>query len=338
MAIDPNKAVGAVIAGGEASWNRDQVILYHLGIGAGNPPTDARELSYTYEKDLRVIPSFGVIPVFSSLAGIAAVPGLAVVTKGYEALTYQLVVEINHRRKDLADLKVRQAIAHAIDRDFVVKTIFLGYAATATGPVPKNAPEFYTGDVPTYDFSVDKANALLDEAGHPRGANGVRFQLRLLPAPWFDQTRQFGDYLRQALRAVGIDAVIVNNDPAAHLKAVYTDHAFDLAIGSPVYRNDPAISTTILYQGGLPPGVPFANQFGYNNPAMNDLIASAATELDEGARARKYYAFQKLAEADQPLIMVAEFTFTTVARDGLHNVANNPRWATSHWADAWLAG
>jgi acyl dehydratase len=77
MAIDPNKALGATIAGGEASWTRDQIILYHLGIGAGNPPTDARELSYTYEKDLRVIPSFGVIPVFPALGGIATVPGLA---------------------------------------------------------------------------------------------------------------------------------------------------------------------------------------------------------------------------------------------------------------------
>ena len=66
------------------------------------------------------------------------------VTKGYEALTYQLVVEINHRRKELADLKVRQAIAHAIDKDFVVKTIFLGYAKPATGPVPQNDKQFYT--------------------------------------------------------------------------------------------------------------------------------------------------------------------------------------------------
>jgi acyl dehydratase len=77
MAIDPKKALGAQIAGGEGSWNRDQVILYHLGIGAGVPPTDARELSYTYEKNLKVMPSFGVIPVFGSLGGIASVPGLA---------------------------------------------------------------------------------------------------------------------------------------------------------------------------------------------------------------------------------------------------------------------
>ncbi|TIQ24028.1 MAG: ABC transporter substrate-binding protein, partial [Mesorhizobium sp.] len=69
---------------------------------------------------------------------------------------------------------------------------------------------------------------------------------KLLPAPYFNETKQFGDYLRQALAAIGVDAEIVNNDSAAHIKAVYTDHAFDLAVGPPVFRGDPAISTTIL--------------------------------------------------------------------------------------------
>ncbi|TIP33623.1 MAG: ABC transporter substrate-binding protein, partial [Mesorhizobium sp.] len=203
------------------------------------------------------------------------VPGLKVITKGYEGLTYQLVVEINHRRKELADLKVRQAIAHAIDKDFVVKTIFLGYAATATGPVPKSDPQFYTADVPTYPFDVAKANALLDEAGYKRADDGKRFALKLLPAPYFNETKQFGDYLRQALAAIGIDAEIVNNDSAAHIKAVYTDHAFDLAVGPPVFRGDPAISTTILVQSGIPDGVPFSNQGGYKNADLDALIVKA---------------------------------------------------------------
>ncbi|WP_292661234.1 ABC transporter substrate-binding protein, partial [Mesorhizobium sp.] len=77
--------------------------------------------------------AFSAVPL-ADLDRISKVPGLKVITKGYEGLTYQLVVEINHRRKELADLKVRQAIAHAIDKDFVVKTVFLGYAAAATGP------------------------------------------------------------------------------------------------------------------------------------------------------------------------------------------------------------
>jgi acyl dehydratase len=53
------------------------VILYHLGVGAGVPATDANELEYTYEKSLKVLPSFGVVPVFSSMgASLFNVDGL----------------------------------------------------------------------------------------------------------------------------------------------------------------------------------------------------------------------------------------------------------------------
>lgn len=77
MPIDPKQALGAELAGGEASWDADKIILYHLGIGAGVPATDPRELSYTYEQGLKVIPSFGVIPVFGSLMGLGSVPGMS---------------------------------------------------------------------------------------------------------------------------------------------------------------------------------------------------------------------------------------------------------------------
>jgi len=76
MPIDPNKARGARLADGESSYDRDAVILYHLGVGAGVPATDPKELEYTYEKHLKVLPSFAVIPAFGSMGGIASVPGL----------------------------------------------------------------------------------------------------------------------------------------------------------------------------------------------------------------------------------------------------------------------
>jgi len=76
MPIDPSKALGAELGGGTSEWNQDQVILYHLGVGAGVPPTDPGELEYTYEKNLKVLPSFGVIPVFGSMGGLANVPGM----------------------------------------------------------------------------------------------------------------------------------------------------------------------------------------------------------------------------------------------------------------------
>jgi peptide/nickel transport system substrate-binding protein len=69
---------------------------------------------------------------------------------------------------------------------------------------------------------------------------------------------------------------------------------------------------------------------------MDDIIAKAAATVDPAQRAALYRDFQKLAGAEQPIVHVAEFTFITVARTSVRNVANNPRWATSHWADTWL--
>ncbi len=280
--------------------------------------------------------AFSAVPL-TDMARLDAIDGVSVIPGGYEGITYHITVEINHRREELANPLVRQALRHAIDTDFLVDVVFLGFATPSTGPVPSSAADFYTDDVPTYDFDPARAESLLDEAGYPRGADGTRFSLRLRPAPWFAQTRDTGDYVRQALQEVGIAVELVTADPGGHIRAVYTEHDFDLAIGSPVWRNDPAISTTILFRGGQPAGVPFANQYGYDDPEMNALIDAAATELDRDARVALYHDFQRKVAEDLPILNLVDFTFITVARDELQNVANNPRWATSSWADTWIA-
>ena len=78
MPIDPSKARGAKLPDSEASYTQDQVILYHLGlgIGAGSAQTDPKQLEYTYEKDLKVLPSFAVIPAFGAMGGLANIPGM----------------------------------------------------------------------------------------------------------------------------------------------------------------------------------------------------------------------------------------------------------------------
>ncbi len=76
MPIDPKQALGAAIEGGSFSWDRDRVILYHLGLGAGVPQTDPNELAYTYEANLKVLPSFGVVPAFGSMGRLGALPGM----------------------------------------------------------------------------------------------------------------------------------------------------------------------------------------------------------------------------------------------------------------------
>ena len=77
MPIDVDKILGAELPAATWDWGPDQVILYHLGVGAGVPATDDNELDYTYEARLKVLPSFGVLPVFGMLGGMVGIEGMS---------------------------------------------------------------------------------------------------------------------------------------------------------------------------------------------------------------------------------------------------------------------
>jgi acyl dehydratase len=76
--IDLSAVIGAELAPTVYSWTDDDVILYHLGIGAGDPPTDPHELRYAYEGDLHVLPTYATIPQFSLMMSIAMTDGLEI--------------------------------------------------------------------------------------------------------------------------------------------------------------------------------------------------------------------------------------------------------------------
>lgn len=91
MPIDREKALGARLPEATSTWDERDVILYHLGLGAGNPPTDANELTYTYEGNLKVLPTFGTTLPFEMLAHLGAVDGLdfnfAMLLHGEQSIT-----------------------------------------------------------------------------------------------------------------------------------------------------------------------------------------------------------------------------------------------------------
>lgn len=76
MPLDPEKVRGAELVGPDYSWDPEDIILYNLGIGAGDPVTDPAELKYTYESDLHAVPAFGTIPPFATMMSIDEVEGL----------------------------------------------------------------------------------------------------------------------------------------------------------------------------------------------------------------------------------------------------------------------
>ncbi len=77
MPVDPSRAVGALVGDVTTTWDEDEVMLYHLALGAGRDPVAPGELEYCYEARLKVLPSFGVLPAQATIAGLFNVPGLS---------------------------------------------------------------------------------------------------------------------------------------------------------------------------------------------------------------------------------------------------------------------
>jgi acyl dehydratase len=78
MPIDVARVRGARLPDASGTWDADDVILYHLGIGAGARPTSASELAYLYEARLKVLPTFAVVPAFGALTALLGLDGMDV--------------------------------------------------------------------------------------------------------------------------------------------------------------------------------------------------------------------------------------------------------------------
>jgi acyl dehydratase len=78
VTIDVAALLDATVGPSQFSWNHDDVILYHLGLGAGVPPDDPRELRYVYEIGLQVLPTFAVLPPAPAVAAVLDLPAFCV--------------------------------------------------------------------------------------------------------------------------------------------------------------------------------------------------------------------------------------------------------------------
>ncbi|MFN3853709.1 MAG: ABC transporter substrate-binding protein [Phreatobacter sp.] len=274
----------------------------------------------------------------SDMARLAKDPRFIVSTKGNEGNARTNTLEFNFRRRELADLRVRQAIAHAINVPFFIENFLGDFAKLGTGPIPSVSTDFYPGpNTPQYPYDKARAIRLLDEAGLRPGAGGTRLSLRLLPAPWGEDISLWATFIQQSLGEVGIRVEVVRNDAAGFLRQVYAEHAFDLATGWHQYRNDPAVSTTVWYRSGQPVGAPWTNQWGVADPVLDKIIDDAATEVDPVKRKALYADFVRRANGELMIWMPIEQIFVTTITAKARNHSNTPRWGSSTWHDLWLA-
>ena len=161
---------------------------------------------------------------------IRATPGLQVVTT--DAAPAMDLLFFNLRRKPFDDVRVRRALMMATDRDYLFERAFFKYGNVGTQPF---TPEIAWAVDPNldyrkmYPFDVAKANALLDEAGYKRGADGKRFSASLLV--WSTDYPEFtvaASAIKSMWQAVGVDARVESVERPSLVKRVFTDGDFDL--------------------------------------------------------------------------------------------------------------
>lgn len=222
-----------------------------------------------------------------------------------------LCVDFNLSNEALAKFPVRQALAHAVDRTVIARTVFYGLATPCASPIVPGLAAFHDPTPSPYGFDVRKAEALLEEAGYPRGADRIRLRLRLdYPG---EENRRLADYLRAAFSRIGVSLDTRSNDFGAHVKRVYTDRDFDMQIASMSNLFDPCVGVQRCYWSkNIIRGVPFSNPSGYSNPDADALMEASMTELDNAKRVDMWKQVQRMVIRDIPTLNLVSPDWMTI--------------------------
>ena len=272
----------------------------------------------------------------NDLERLSQLPQLSVETRGYRFLEPLSEIDFNLQHPVLKDGRVREAIAHAIDARVIQRTIAYGYADVSPTPITPASP-YHDAALKPYAFDVAQAEKLLDAAGYPRKAGGVRFTLTHDYLPYGDLYRRQADYVKSALARVGIAVTIRTQDLPAYLKRIYTDRDFDFSVNGMSNLFDPVVGVARLYTtDNFRPGVPFTNGSHYSNPEIDRLFAQAAQETDETKRRQSFSQIQRILERDLPDLNLVSPQYVTVYARSVHDATTSPDGTAASFANVWL--
>lgn len=266
-------------------------------------------------------------------------PNLKVTTQGYEALGPINYLNINLRDAPLNDIRVRQAIAHAIDKEFIVGKLHHGLSVRLDGPLHHANPLYDAKALKLYRLDLDRANQLLDAAGHPRGRDGTRFQLTLdIPTFNTDSTQLVAEYLKPQLKKIGIDIVLRRSTDLADWANRVGNWNYQLTMDSSWNYPDPAIGVNRLFVCENIKKAIWTDTEGYCNERVDRLLTNGTTELDRQKRQDDYSQFQSIVTDELPFIWTNEEPYTTLYSPKLRNLPLGVWGALAPWDDmAWAA-
>ena len=213
----------------------------------------------------------------------------------------EAILAMNERRRPFSDPRVREAIAHAIDRGAIIDGAMFGYGT----PIGTHFAPHHPAYVDLTEISAhdpDRSRALLAEAGLPDG-----FETTLkLPPPSY--ARRGGEIVAAQLREVGIEARIENVEWAQWLEEVFTGHDYDLSLVAHTEPLDIGIYADPDYY------------FGYDSPEMQALMDRLAETADEQGRTAILRDAQRLIAEDFANAYLFQLPSLNVVREGVEGI------------------
>ena len=200
------------------------------------------------------------------------------------------------------DKRVRMAMSHAFNADRILNEIFLGMGERSTGPMPTFLP-YYNKNVPLIPFDLEKASALLDEAGWVMGSDGVRekdgtkFNFTLTIYGNSDEYLSLGNIFKEDLAQIGVNMKVSPMEWANLLKKV-DDRSFDAI--TLAWVSSPDVDFYQIWhssQADIPKG---SNRVGFRNEKADELIIDLQNEFDYQERLRIAKEFHQLCYEEQP--------------------------------------
>ncbi|MGG4604802.1 ABC transporter substrate-binding protein [Paenalcaligenes sp. Me131] len=285
---------------------------------------DATTLLIGLERgDLQMLP-FMADPTI--LRRIATDEQLDMYKKGYEAVGAQGWLAFNTEKAPFDDERVRKAIAYSLDQAFITKVLNAGFAKPADGPIVSSSPYYSESAIHDYPLDLEKAAALLDEAGLAPGDEGIRFTMKIDVQPGSASlNKNIAEYVRAQLKKVGIQAEVRESADFPSWASTIANHDFDVTTDNVWNWGDPTIGVHRTYLSNNIRNVIWTNTQSYRNEEVDRLLEAAGMEMDMDKRKALYADFQSIVTDELPVVYTTQSPYHTVSAK---NVANVP---TSIW-------
>ena len=254
---------------------------------------------------------------------------VVVTAQGHEAIGQVTWLEFNVADPILSDVRVRQAIGYAIDRDFLADVIQQGTQFPLTTGIVAASP-FHNPDTEHYDVDIEAAKALLAEAGYAEGEISLAVDY-IPPGQQAD-----AEYIVQALGDIGINAELnVSPDfPTWAGRVAAGEH--QLTVNNVWNWGDPVIGVHRTYLSDNRVGAIWTNNTGYENAEVDALLDKAGKTFDRDERIALYGEFQDIVADEVPIYFLTNPPFWQAINPSVQNPSVGIWGLMSPMLDVWI--